>query len=137
MSFFKKNHRVLLCCFTRDTADSWKEQFAQAGIAISDYSQRTVIRSLSSQSILVLKDFPFTWYTQNDNRVLFEKWIVQAKHVFLLSGDEQWNDTLKMKNFTILPAAVHPLEVARYLVEKHMIVPVKNTSTHAFTFFQF
>jgi len=103
---------------------------------MDDYSVETGTRNLTSQSILLVNDLPFEWFADNANRFLFEKWTLLAKHVYVLSSDENWSTVGRMMNCTILPATTHPLELARLLVEKHMIVPVNKSTSYAFPFFQ-
>lgn len=127
---------TLGCCADESIKDYWLAELKEAGIAVSLLQQNNPALLLKKTAILLLikPDFEQVQnFTLKKNKFLSG----EAEHFFIISNDERWRNINTGKNFFCLPEHTHPMEVARFMVEKLNFPILSNKTHYAFSLFSF
>ncbi|MFY7880424.1 MAG: hypothetical protein ACOVP6_10160 [Lacibacter sp.] len=123
---------MLILCKDQTVANFWHKELKSSGIPVS------------------IKKRKFSnWYNRLDKAILFIDPEIEevnmaknlslsySKKVFILSDNPQWANNCHDKPIYVLPRKTHPLEMARFLVEKLSLSLESSQATYAYSIFTF
>ena len=127
--------KVLLVSQQEELKIRFLQELLEAGIpAEAQTSFKSWESALQKQNCLVLLDPPFEEFSASSLAMLKSG---ADRSVFIFTDDIRWKQHTSNRSVYFLPASIHPLELARLLVEKLNLPAVSNKPAYAFPFFQF
>jgi len=127
--------KVLLISKQEELKIRFLQELLKAGIPVGALSSfKSWDSALQKQNSLVLLDPPFEEFTASSLSMLKAG---GDRSIFIFTDDIRWKHHANNLSVYFLPASIHPLELARLLVEKLNLPAVSNKPVYAFAFFQF
>ncbi len=129
---FQKSIQIPVLCHDPNLATEWCSLLKDAGLPVVQAAKSMSEDQWNRGSAVLLLHPDFDVMAQ-DSRLVRSS----LKQVFILTGDQRWNELKKYPQIHFLPEHTHPLELARLMVEKLNLPVTVNKPTYAFSFFSF
>ncbi len=137
MKWFKTTQRVRIVATNESTEQDFIRELKDAGISLLvSTSQESVPSFVQEDHPLVLLFPDYEVFASKTSRFFL---LLEERNApfFICSDDERWKQHLPDQTGYYLSANTHPLELARFLVEKLNLHPVNKQPAYAFSFFNF
>lgn len=130
MKFINPSERIKILCFDHAIKDVWERSMQECNIAVQFIkADQTNISFKNNPMLLINPEFnlfaAITEVAANNGK----------SKLFILSMDERWKEATNKINSFYVPLQTHPMEVARFLVEKLNLPTYSNNQSYAFSFF--